>query len=50
MSGWELFTWINVAILGSGSVLVFVAFLRDLPQLLHRGDRPQSDAAHDEDH
>lgn len=38
MSGWELFTWINVAILAIGSVTVFAAFLRELPRLL-RGSK-----------
>jgi hypothetical protein len=36
MSGWEIFTWINVAILGVGSITVFVRFLMDLPELLSR--------------
>lgn len=36
MSGWEIFTWLNVAILGVGSVAVFVAFLVKLPELLRR--------------
>ena len=43
MSGWELFTWINVAILGIGSVLVFVGFLRNLPALLRRADHSDED-------
>ena len=30
MTGWELFTWINVVVLGLGSVIVFVMFLRDV--------------------
>jgi len=36
MSGWELFTWINVWILGVGSVLIFGWFLRDVPGMLRR--------------
>jgi hypothetical protein len=43
VSGWELFTWINVGILGVGAGLVFVAFLRDLPGLL-AGSRGSGDA------
>jgi len=40
MSGWELFTWVNVAILGVGSVVVFVAFVFDLPDLMRRPAAP----------
>lgn len=48
MSGWELFTWINVWILGCGAVAVFVWFLFDLPGLLpKRNTRP--DEAEDGD-
>ncbi len=39
MSGWELFTWINVVILGVGSIIVFVLFLKDFRSLLPRRDR-----------
>lgn len=42
MSGWELFTWINVWILAAGSIAVFVLFLLQLPgmmkRLSHRAD------------
>jgi hypothetical protein len=48
VSGWELFTWINVAILGLGSLVVFVAFLADLPGLLRRSERPEREAPSDE--
>jgi hypothetical protein len=34
MSGWELFTWLNVGVLALGSVGVFVLFLAQLPRLL----------------
>jgi hypothetical protein len=40
MSGWELFTWVNVGILGIGSVAVFIAFLVSLPDLLRRQPPP----------
>lgn len=40
MSAWELFTWFNVAVLGVGSVVVFVLFLRDLPRLVSRRKEP----------
>jgi hypothetical protein len=40
MSGWELFTWVNVAILGVGSVVVFVAFVIGLPDLMRRPAPP----------
>lgn len=36
MSGWELFTWLNAWVLGVGSVLVFLWFLRDVPGMLRR--------------
>lgn len=49
MSGWEIFTWINVVILGLGSVAVFVAFLRGLPELLARQQRPEGELFHGED-
>jgi hypothetical protein len=40
MSGWDLFTWGVVLILGPGAVLVFVAVLRDLRRLwCHLGGR-----------
>lgn len=44
MSGWELFTWINVAILGIGAFAVFAAFLRDLPRLLAESRRSEQEA------
>jgi len=34
VSGWEIFTWANVGILAFGSLIVFLCFLRQLPQLL----------------
>lgn len=44
MSAWELFTWFNVGVLALGSVIVFLLFLRQLPNLLPprdtRGDDP----------
>lgn len=43
MSGWEVFTWINVAILAAGSLLVFLGFVRDLPDLLRRTNHPEDD-------
>jgi hypothetical protein len=36
MSGWELFTWINVGLLGIGAPIVLAFFLRDLGDLLNR--------------
>lgn len=42
MTGWELFTWINVAILAGGSLVVFAGFVRDLPDLL-RGSNDSED-------
>ena len=34
MSGWELFTWLNVGVLAIGSVIVFALFMRQLKTLL----------------
>ena len=48
MSGWELFTWINVAILGCGSITVFVRFLMDLPGLLRRAAKSGDGDSHAE--
>jgi hypothetical protein len=48
VSSWELFTWINVAILGLGSVIVFVAFLADLPELLGRSGKREDETPTDE--
>ena len=43
MSGWELFTWINVWILGLAPILVFVLVIRDLPDLLKPISQPEDD-------
>ena len=43
MSGWELFTWINVWILGLAPILVFVLVMRELPALLKRASQPEDD-------
>ena len=42
MSGWEIFTWISVGILGIGSIIVFILFLRDLPELLKKSEKGAS--------
>jgi|TARA_B100000749_G_C18422843_1_gene464264 hypothetical protein len=42
MSNWELFTWISVIILGPGAIIVFILFLRDLPELLRKTDKNTS--------
>jgi hypothetical protein len=34
MSGWELFTWITVFILGA--IVVFVLFIKDITQILKK--------------
>ena len=36
MSGWELFTWITVCILGLGAIVVFVLFIKDITQILKK--------------
>ena len=39
MSSWEWFTWFNACVLGVGSVIVFVLFMRQLPNLLPRAPK-----------
>jgi hypothetical protein len=39
MSGWEIFTWITVGILGIGSIIVFILFLKDVPELLNKSEK-----------
>ena len=36
MSGWEMFTWITVLILGLGSIAVFIFFVKDIRQILKK--------------
>jgi hypothetical protein len=45
VSGWEIFTWFNVAVLGAGSVVVFALFLRQLRALLPRRREGRDDPA-----
>jgi len=49
VSGWELFTWFNAAVLAVGSVIVFLLFLRQLPRLLGRDDRDPASPQGDEE-
>ncbi len=39
MSGWEMFTWITVLILGLGSIAVFIFFVKDIRQILKKFQR-----------
>ena len=39
MSGWEVFTWITVIILGLGSIAVFILFVKDIRQILKKFQR-----------
>ena len=39
MSGWEIFTWITVLILGLGSITVFILFVKDIRQILKKFQR-----------
>ncbi len=45
MSLWELFTWINAAVLGVGSVIVFVLFLKQVKNIVppRRSGREDND-------
>jgi hypothetical protein len=38
VTAWDLVTWAAVLLLGPGSVVVFVAFLRDIRRLLGAAD------------
>ena len=39
MSGWEMFTWITVLILGLGSIAVFILFVKDIWKILKKFQR-----------
>ena len=39
MSGWEMFTWITVIILGLGSIAVFILFVKDIRKILKKFQR-----------
>ncbi len=39
MSGWEMFTWFTVLILGLGSIAVFIFFVKDIRQILKKFQR-----------
>ena len=36
MSNWEMFTWLTVIILGTGSILVFILFVKDIKRILEK--------------
>lgn len=36
MNGWDLFTWINVVILATSTIVIFAYFLRDARGILKR--------------
>tara|TARA_Y100001978_G_C23687211_1_gene432623 strand:+ start:161 stop:286 length:126 start_codon:yes stop_codon:yes gene_type:complete len=36
MSYWEIFTWMTVFILGIGSIIVFLLFLKDIKDILSK--------------
>ncbi len=40
MTGWGLWTWISVFILGPGALVIFIWFLRDAKRLIRQiGER-----------
>ena len=39
MSGWEMFTWFTVLILGLGSIAVFILFVKDIRHILKKFQR-----------
>jgi len=41
MSYWEMFTWLTVIVLGIGSILVFLLFVKDIKGILEKflGDK-----------
>jgi hypothetical protein len=53
MNGWDLFTWINSALLFAAAVVIFALFLKDAGGILagqgRDGDREQDDAQSDVD-
>lgn len=44
MTGWDVVSWIAVAVLGPGALVIFIAFLRDARRLFastrQRDDEP----------
>ena len=36
MSYWEIFTWLTVIILGIGSIVVFIFFVKDIGHILKK--------------
>ena len=36
MSYWEIFTWLTVTMLGIGSIVVFMFFVKDIRQILKK--------------
>jgi hypothetical protein len=47
MNAWDLVTWVAVAVLGPGAIVIFAAFVRDLvrPAKREPAATPPSDAA-----
>lgn len=48
MNPWDLATWMAVAVLGPGAVVVFAAFIRDLLRM--RRERPAAHRRANHDH
>lgn len=44
MSGWRVWTWLAVLILGPGALAVFVFFLRDIAKLLREIKREKTNS------
>jgi hypothetical protein len=42
---WDLLTWLAIAVLGPGTLIIFVLFLRDLRGLLRGADRREGHPA-----
>jgi hypothetical protein len=47
MTIWDVATWLAIAVLGPGALVVFVAFLRDLVRPASRKDPAEGDGAPD---
>ena len=47
MSGWEQFTWISAWVLALGSIIVFIVFLWQLPDMLRRARGENEDETTD---
>ena len=43
MSYWEIFTWLTVIMLGIGSIVVFMLFVKDIRTILEKIKKGKND-------